>query len=51
MYDFILGVTEELFPDFQVIITDHAKLNNDEFRNSITEEWRDGLKLIPSEWL
>ncbi len=51
MYDFIFKVTEELSPEFQVIITDHAKLNNDQFKNSITEEWRGGFKLIPAEWI
>jgi hypothetical protein len=50
MYDFILSVTKELTPSFQVIITDHAKLNYQEFTDCITEEWRNGKKLIPTEW-
>jgi hypothetical protein len=50
MFDFILKVTEELTPNFQVIITDHAKLNDDEFQDAICEEWRNGLKLIPESW-
>ncbi len=51
MYEFIFKATKELSPDFQVIITDHAKLTFPDFTNSITEEWRNGLKLIPEEWL
>ncbi|MBP7496178.1 MAG: DUF3732 domain-containing protein [Bacteroidales bacterium] len=51
MYDFIFSVTKELAPNFQVIITDHAKLNYDEFISCIIEEWRNGLKLIPENWI
>jgi len=51
MYDFIITATEELAPHFQVIITDHAKLNNKEFKDCIIEEWRNGNKLIPEEWI
>ncbi|MBK8484647.1 MAG: DUF3732 domain-containing protein [Saprospiraceae bacterium] len=50
MFDFILKITEELSPNFQVIITDHAKLNDDVFKDAICEEWRNGLKLIPESW-
>lgn len=51
MYDFILSATKELAPNFQVIITDHAKLNYTEFTECITEEWRNGNKLIPEAWI
>ena len=51
IYDFILLATKELSPHFQVIITDHAKLNYPEFTESITEEWRSGNKLIPESWM
>ncbi len=50
MFEFILKVTEELSPNFQVIITDHAKLKDDVFKDAICEEWRNGLKLIPESW-
>ena len=51
MYEFILKVTNELSPDLQVIITDHAKLKFKEFEDATIEEWRNGNKLIPVEWL
>ena len=51
MFDFIISATQELAPHFQVIVTDHAKLYNDEFTSSIIEEWRNGKKLIPIEWI
>lgn len=50
MYDFIISATKELAPHFQVIITDHAKLNYTDFTDCITEEWRNGTKLIPTQW-
>jgi hypothetical protein len=51
IYEFIFMVANELTPNFQVIITDHAKLKFEDFTNSITEEWRNGLKLIPMNWI
>lgn len=51
MYEFIFKVTKELSPDFQVIIMDHAKLSFGDFTDSITEEWRNGQKLIPMNWI
>lgn len=51
MFDFMFNVVESLTPKLQVIITDHAYLKNERFEQSVTEVWRDGLKLIPIEWL
>ncbi|OXA78639.1 Protein of unknown function [Flavobacterium aquidurense] len=51
MFDFMFNVVESLTPRLQVIITDHAYLKNERFEKSVTEIWRDGLKLIPHEWL
>lgn len=51
MYDFIFNVVEMLGGKFQVIITDHAYLKRDDFKNSIVEEWRGGNRLIPAEWI
>ncbi|UKB77364.1 DUF3732 domain-containing protein [Chryseobacterium sp. MEBOG07] len=51
MYDFIFNVTESLSPSFQVIITDHAKLKTEQFKTAIIEEWRNGIKLIPVDWI
>ena len=51
IYEFIFKVTKELAPNFQVIIADHAKLKFKDFEDSIVEEWRNGLKLIPVSWI
>lgn len=48
MYDFVSGVLTDLAPNFQIIITDHARLP--EYKDSIVEEWRNGMKLIPESW-
>lgn len=50
MFNFIFKVVQSLTPKLQVIITDHAYLKNDMFKESVTEIWRDGLKLIPADW-
>jgi len=50
MFDFIFKVVTALAPNLQVIITDHAYLQNDNFINSVKETWRDGIKLIPADW-
>jgi len=50
MFNFIFKVVQSLTPKLQVIITDHAYLKNYMFKESVTEIWRDGLKLIPADW-
>lgn len=37
--------------NFQVIMTEHAEIDEDWFNQSLVEEWRDGRALIPAEWL
>jgi len=51
MFDFMFNVVSSLTPKLQVIITDHAYLKNNRFEEAVTEIWRDGLKLIPNDWL
>lgn len=52
LFNFIFSVVESLSPSFQVIITDHANLTDDaRFQESIVEIWRDGRKLVPTDWL
>lgn len=41
----------ELNGKMQVIVVDHARLDNDTFKNETVEDWKDtGIKLIPVEW-
>ena len=51
MFDFIIDVTNSFEFGFQVIITDHAYLRSEKFEQCVREIWRDGVKLIPQEWL
>lgn len=51
MYKFIFRATRELFPNLQVIVTDHAKLGTDNFISAIIEERRDGIRLVPLDWI
>ncbi|AJW71228.1 DUF3732 domain-containing protein [Nitrosopumilus adriaticus] len=50
IYKFIFKRTKEI-PEFQVIITDHADINDKKFQSVINERWRDGMALIPREWI
>ncbi|WP_319089433.1 DUF3732 domain-containing protein [Aliarcobacter skirrowii] len=51
MFEFIFKVVSELSPNLQVIITDHADFDENNFQNSIVEKWRNGHKLVPVNWL
>ncbi len=51
LFEFIFLVTDKLSPDLQVIITDHADLNEEWFQESVVETWRGGKKLVPEAWL
>ena len=51
IYNFLHERVEELQSQMQIIVVDHAKLNNDYFREDTIEEWRDGTHfLVPLEW-
>lgn len=41
----------EAVPQMQVIVTDHVELLDDWFRRAIIERWRDGIALVPIDWL
>lgn len=51
MFEFIFNIIQELAPNLQIIITDHADFNEDYFQKSIVEKWRNGQKLVPIEWI
>ena len=50
LFSFLRDVSSTLAPDLQIIVTDHAKLAHEWFDSAIVEEWRGGLKLVPSDW-
>jgi Protein of unknown function (DUF3732) len=44
-------VVSELAPHFEVIVTDHANLDEDWFQEAVGDNNFRGLKLIPESWL
>jgi len=50
IYKFIFDRIKELHPDMQVIIVDHADINEEYFQDAMVEKWWDGTKLIPVDW-
>lgn len=52
MYELIFLAVKELYPGFQVVVTDHADLrSSSDFQSAVIERWRGvGNGLIPSDW-
>ncbi|MDE1462424.1 DUF3732 domain-containing protein [Spartinivicinus poritis] len=51
MFKWIFKVVSELNPDLQVIITDHADIDEEWFQNAIVDKkWRGDNALIPKHW-
>ena len=50
MYKLAYDVVQKLGGEFQVIVTDHANINQKWFQDCVVERWREGRKLIPTEW-
>jgi len=52
MFNFLFDVCDQLSPNFQIIVMEHANLgNNQRFQNALVEEpWTDGRALVPESW-
>ena len=50
IYEFIFKRVKELHPNLQVIIVDHADINEKYFQEAVVEKWWDGTKLVPTDW-
>lgn len=50
MFNLAYSVAKELSPKMQIIITDHADINETWFQESVVDRWRTGKKLVPIEW-
>lgn len=52
MFRVLYDTVQDLFPNFQIIVTEHANLPDDWYQQSLVEQpWRNGRALIPQEWL
>ncbi|WP_224361263.1 DUF3732 domain-containing protein [Hyalangium versicolor] len=50
MFRLIFEAVEAVAPGLQVILIEHADINEDWYRDSIVERWRGGKKLVPDDW-
>lgn len=50
MYKLAYDVVQMLGGQFQIIVTDHANINQQWFQDGVVERWREGLMLVPPEW-
>jgi hypothetical protein len=51
IFELISVAAQEMAPNMQIIVTDHADLNRSWFEEAVVERWRDGNKLIPETWI
>ncbi len=50
LFEFIFDMVKSVHPSFQIIITDHADLDEKWFQDAVVQRWWDGEKLIPESW-
>lgn len=50
MFQYVFAAVQFVSPSFQVIVTEHADIDEDWFQSAIIERWRSGLKLVPEDW-
>lgn len=50
MFRLIFEAVEAVAPGLQVILIEHADLNEAWYRDAIVERWRGGKKLVPEDW-
>jgi hypothetical protein len=52
LFDLLFDFCEQLYPDFQIIVIEHANLGNKRFQESLVEgPWVGGRALIPEDWI
>lgn len=50
-FELLRNFVEELNPGMQIVVCDHANLPEDWFQEAVVQNWRDGRKLIPGDWI
>jgi hypothetical protein len=50
MFQLIFNAVKDVAPGLQVVITEHADINEEWYQAAVVERWRGGLKLIPVDW-
>ena len=50
MFELMRDVVQELHPGLQIIVTEHADINEEWYQQAVIERWRNGAALIPADW-
>jgi len=50
MFRLIFEAVEAVAPGLQVILIEHADINEDWYRDAVVERWRGGKKFVPEDW-
>jgi hypothetical protein len=50
MFQLVFKAVREVAPGLQVIVTEHADINEEWYQAAVAERWRGGLKLVPEDW-
>ena len=50
LFEFMHSASQAIGDGFQLIVLDHAHLDDDWFNASVVEEWREDVALVPVEW-
>ncbi|MDO9044775.1 MAG: DUF3732 domain-containing protein [Methanobacteriaceae archaeon] len=50
IYKSAIDLTNELESELQIIMTDHANFNDEWFQECVIANWREGNKLVPTDW-
>lgn len=50
MFHYVFETVQSASPVFQVIVTEHADIDEDWYQSAVVERWRGGLKLVPEDW-
>jgi hypothetical protein len=50
MFKLVFKAVQTVTPGLQVIVTEHADINEEWYQTAVVERWRRGLKLVPEDW-
>ena len=50
MFQLIFNAVKDVTPGLQVIVTEHADINEEWYQAAVVERWRGGPKLVPEDW-
>lgn len=51
IYQWLFETVGNLKGRLQIIVTDHAKFDDEQFQNHLTHDWWQGGSLVPTEWI